>query len=52
MAASVIVISLRQREGGQANSEKQKHVKCAPKEMRFNIWISLFFHVVLSLVAS
>ena len=33
-------------------ASKQKHVKCAPKEMRFNIWISLFFHVVLSLLES
>jgi hypothetical protein len=47
MVASVIALPLRQREGNHADGQQQKHVKCAPKEMRFNIWISLFFHMVL-----
>ena len=52
MAGSVITISLPQREGNHPHGQQQKDVKCAPKKMRFNIWISLFFHVVLSLLES
>jgi hypothetical protein len=44
--------SLRQCEWDHANCDKQKYVKCAPKQMRFNTWISLPFHVALSLLES
>jgi hypothetical protein len=50
IAASVVIVSLCQSEWDHANGDKDKHVKCAPKKMRFNIWISLFFHVVSSLL--
>ena len=44
---SLGVVSLRQREWNRAHSHKQKQVKCASDEMRFDGWINLFFHLVL-----
>jgi len=43
-AKALLPTPRRQCERDHANGKKQKHVKCAPKEMRLNIWISLFFH--------
>src|SRR5207253_7277957 len=36
--------SLPERERDQANGHKHKQVKGASKKMRFDVWISLFFH--------
>jgi hypothetical protein len=50
MAASVIAISLPERERNHTHGQQQKHVKCASNKVGFYTWISLFFHdgVVLS----
>jgi hypothetical protein len=41
--------SLAQRKWNHANGHKQQQVKSASKKMRFNIWINLFFHVLVNL---
>jgi hypothetical protein len=38
---------LAEREWDHANRQQQKQVKAAPKKMRFNVWVSLFFHFYL-----
>jgi hypothetical protein len=40
---------LRQREWDRADGEKRKQDQCAPKQVRLNGWINLFFHVFVPL---